>query len=68
MENKVLHGFPLALVHPQAFCTNAVHTSTSLSISLGGCVSLPAVTGHEVVGVVTLGEDDVTEAADGDKQ
>ena len=31
-------------------------------------MSFPAVTGCEVVGVVTLGEDDVTEAADGDKQ
>ena len=45
----MLHGFLLALVHPQILYTNAVHTSTSLSVTPGGCTSLvSAVTGSEV--------------------
>ena len=45
----MLHGFPLALVHPHVFCTNTAHTATSLSISLGGSTSLvSAATGPEV--------------------
>ena len=51
-RTMVFHGFPLALVHLQVFYTNAAHTSTSLSVSLGGSTSLvSAVARLEVDGV-----------------